>query len=464
MKRTEIAAVYADAEALAEQSVQVCGWVRTLRKSKGLSFVELNDGSCLRNLQIVAEEAKLTNFDELCRQNVGAALCVTGRLLLTPEAKQPCEIHAETVTVEGVSTPDYPLQKKRHSLEYLRTIAHLRPRANTFSAVFRVRSACAFAIHEFFHSRGFIYAHTPLITTSDCEGAGEMFHVTSLDLDNVPKNPDGSVDYTQDFFGKHTSLTVSGQLSAECMAMAFGKVYTFGPTFRAERSYTARHAAEFWMIEPEIAFADLEDDMELARDMLQHVIRHLLKNCREELTFFNNFFDKELLTRLEALADTDFARVTYTEAVALLEPHKDEFEYPVFWGCDLQTEHERYLTEQIFHMPVFVTDYPKEIKAFYMRLNDDGKTVAAVDLLVPGVGEIIGGSQREERLDVLEARMEELGLNKEDYWWYLDLRRYGGTKHAGFGLGFERLVMYVTGMQNIRDVLPFPRTTGSAEF
>ena len=464
MKRTEIAAVYADAEALAEQPVQVCGWVRTLRKSKGLSFVELNDGSCLRNLQIVAEEAKLANFDELCRQNVGAALCVTGRLLLTPEAKQPCEIHAETVTVEGASTPDYPLQKKRHSLEYLRTIAHLRPRANTFSAVFRVRSACAFAIHEFFHSRGFIYAHTPLITTSDCEGAGEMFHVTSLDLDNVPKNPDGSVDYTQDFFGKHTSLTVSGQLSAECMAMAFGKVYTFGPTFRAERSYTARHAAEFWMIEPEIAFADLEDDMELARDMLQHVIRHLLKNCREELTFFNNFFDKELLTRLEALADTDFARVTYTEAVALLEPHKDEFEYPVFWGCDLQTEHERYLTEQIFHMPVFVTDYPKEIKAFYMRLNDDGKTVAAVDLLVPGVGEIIGGSQREERLYVLEARMEELGLNKEDYWWYLDLRRYGGTKHAGFGLGFERLVMYVTGMQNIRDVLPFPRTTGSAEF
>ena len=464
MKRTEIAAVYADAEALSGQSVRVCGWVRTRRKSKGLSFVELNDGSCLRNLQIVAEEAKLANYDELCRQNVGAALCVTGQLLLTPEAKQPCELHAESVEVEGASSPDYPLQKKRHSMEYLRTIAHLRPRANTFSAVFRVRSACAFAIHEFFHSRGFIYAHTPLITTSDCEGAGEMFHVTSLDLDNVPKNPDGSVDYSQDFFGKHTSLTVSGQLSAECMAMAFGKVYTFGPTFRAERSFTARHAAEFWMIEPEIAFADLEDDMELARDMLQHVIRHLLKNCREELTFFNNFYDKELLTRLEKLAETDYARVTYTEAVALLEPHKEEFAYPVFWGCDLQTEHERYLTEQIFHMPVFVTDYPKEIKAFYMRLNDDGKTVAAVDLLVPGVGEIIGGSQREERLDVLEARMEELGLNKEDYWWYLDLRRYGGTKHAGFGLGFERLVMYVTGMQNIRDVLPFPRTTGSADF
>ncbi len=464
MKRTEIAALFADAQLLGGKEVYVCGWVRTLRKSKALSFIELNDGSCLSNVQVVAEGNNLSNFDELCRQNVGAALRVTGTLLLTPEAKQPFEIHATAVEVEGASTPDYPLQKKRHSMEYLRTIAHLRPRANTFSAVFRVRSACAFAIHEFFNQRGFVYAHTPLITSSDCEGAGEMFHVTSLDMDNIPKTENGEVDYSQDFFGKHTSLTVSGQLSGECMAMAFGKIYTFGPTFRAERSFTARHAAEFWMIEPEIAFADLEDDMELARDMLQHVIRYLLKNCASELEFFNKFFDNTLLERLNTLAVTDFARVTYTEAVELLAPHNDEFDYPVSWGCDLQTEHERYLTEQIYKMPVFVTDYPKEIKAFYMRQNDDGKTVAAVDLLVPGVGEIIGGSQREERLDVLEARMDELGLKKEDYWWYLDLRRYGGTKHAGFGLGFERLVMYVTGMSNIRDVLPFPRTTGSADF
>ncbi|MBQ2781352.1 MAG: asparagine--tRNA ligase [Clostridia bacterium] len=464
MKRTEIAALFADAQLLGGKEVYVCGWVRTLRKSKALSFIELNDGSCLSNVQVVAEENNLSNFDELCRQNVGAALRVTGTLLLTPEAKQPFEIHATAVEVEGASTPDYPLQKKRHSMEYLRTIAHLRPRANTFSAVFRVRSACAFAIHEFFNQRGFVYAHTPLITSSDCEGAGEMFHVTSFDMDNIPKTENGEVDYSQDFFGKHTSLTVSGQLSGECMAMAFGKIYTFGPTFRAERSFTARHAAEFWMIEPEIAFADLEDDMELARDMLQHVIRYLLKNCASELEFFNKFFDNTLLERLNTLAVTDFARVTYTKAVELLAPHNDEFDYPVSWGCDLQTEHERYLTEQIYKMPVFVTDYPKEIKAFYMRQNDDGKTVAAVDLLVPGVGEIIGGSQREERLDVLEARMDELGLKKEDYWWYLDLRRYGGTKHAGFGLGFERLVMYVTGMSNIRDVLPFPRTTGSADF
>ncbi|MBE6792906.1 MAG: asparagine--tRNA ligase [Ruminococcaceae bacterium] len=464
MKRTEIAALFADAQLLGGKEVYVCGWVRTLRKSKALSFIELNDGSCLSNVQVVAEENNLSNFDELCRQNVGAALRVTGTLLLTPEAKQPFEIHATAVEVEGASTPDYPLQKKRHSMEYLRTIAHLRPRANTFSAVFRVRSACAFAIHEFFNQRGFVYAHTPLITSSDCEGAGEMFHVTSFDMDNIPKTENGEVDYSQDFFGKHTSLTVSGQLSGECMAMAFGKIYTFGPTFRAERSFTARHAAEFWMIEPEIAFADLEDDMELARNMLQHVIRYLLKNCASELEFFNKFFDNTLLERLNNLAVTDFARVTYTEAVELLAPHNDEFDYPVSWGCDLQTEHERYLTEQIYKMPVFVTDYPKEIKAFYMRQNDDGKTVAAVDLLVPGVGEIIGGSQREERLDVLEARMDELGLKKEDYWWYLDLRRYGGTKHAGFGLGFERLVMYVTGMSNIRDVLPFPRTTGSADF
>lgn len=464
MKRNEIAAVYADAQNLEGQTLTVCGWVRTLRQSKALGFIELNDGSCQRNLQVIIEQKDLANFDEICKQNVGAALCVRGTLVLTPEAKQPCELHAAEVEVEGKSTNDYPLQKKRHSLEFLRTIAHLRPRTNTFSAVFRVRSAAAYAIHKFFNERGFVYAHTPLITSSDCEGAGEMFHVTSLDLEDLPLTDDGHVDYTQDFFGKHTSLTVSGQLAGECMAMAFGKIYTFGPTFRAERSFTTRHAAEFWMIEPEIAFADLEDDMELAQAMITYVIGYLLEHCPEEMRFFNDFYDKGLLDRLNKLVKSDFVHVTYTEAVELLEKHKDQFEYPVFWGCDLQTEHERYLTEQVYGMPVFVTDYPKEIKAFYMRLNDDGKTVAAMDLLVPGVGEIIGGSQREERLDVLEARMEELGLKKEDYWWYLDLRRYGGAKHAGFGLGFERLILYVTGMQNIRDVLPFPRTTGSAEF
>ena len=464
MKRNEIAAVYADAQSLEGQTLTVCGWVRTLRQSKALGFIELNDGSCQRNLQVIIEQAILANFDEICKQNVGAALCVKGTLVLTPGAKQPCELHAAEVEVEGKSTADYPLQKKRHSLEFLRTIAHLRPRTNTFSAVFRVRSAAAYAIHKFFNERGFVYAHTPLITSSDCEGAGEMFHVTSLDLEDLPKTEDGHVDYTQDFFGKHTSLTVSGQLAGECMAMAFGKIYTFGPTFRAERSFTARHAAEFWMIEPEIAFADLQDDMELAQAMITYVISYLLEHCPEEMAFFNDFYDKGLLERLNKLVKADFVHVTYTEAIQLLEKHKDQFEYPVFWGCDLQTEHERYLTEQIYGMPVFVTDYPKEIKAFYMRLNDDGKTVAAMDLLVPGVGEIIGGSQREERLDVLEARMEELGLKKDDYWWYLDLRRYGGAKHAGFGLGFERLILYVTGMANIRDVLPFPRTTGSADF
>ncbi|MBR2339177.1 MAG: asparagine--tRNA ligase, partial [Clostridia bacterium] len=356
------------------------------------------------------------------------------------------------------------LQKKRHSMEFLRTIAHLRPRTNTFSAVFRVRSVAAYAIHRFFQERGFVYAHTPLITSSGCEGAGEMFHVTSMDLNDIPRTEDGSVDYSQDFFGKHTSLTVSGQLAGECMAMAFGKIYTFGPTFRAERSYTARHAAEFWMIEPEFAFADLNDNMDLAQDMIVYVVSYLLEHCPDEMQFFNNFFDKTLLERLNALVNADFKHITYTEAIEILEQNKDKFEYPVFWGCDLQTEHERYLTEEVYKMPVFVTDYPKEIKAFYMRLNDDGKTVAAMDLLVPGVGEIIGGSQREDRLDLLESRMEELGLNKEDYWWYLDLRRYGGATHSGFGLGFERLILYVTGMANIRDVLPFPRTTGSADF
>ncbi|HJD22676.1 MAG TPA: asparagine--tRNA ligase [Firmicutes bacterium] len=460
----EIAGLYADAQQLSGQSVTVCGWIRTLRQSKGIAFLELNDGSCQRNLQVIAEAGALPEYEEIVKLNVGSAVIVTGELVMTPGMKQPFEVHASAIAVEGRSTPDYPLQKKRHSMEFLRTIAHLRPRTNTFSAAFRVRSECAFAIHDFFHSRGFVYVHTPLITSSDCEGAGEMFHVTTLDIGNPPRTEDGAVDYSQDFFGKHTSLTVSGQLAAEAMAMAFGKVYTFGPTFRAEKSNTPRHAAEFWMIEPEIAFADLQDDMDLARDMIKHVISHVLAKCPDEIDFFNAFFDKGLRERLEFLVRSDFAHVTYTEAVELLEQHKDRFEFPVYWGCDLQTEHERYLTEQVFRRPVFVTDYPKEIKAFYMRLNDDGKTVAAMDLLVPGIGEIIGGSQREERPEMLEKAMEFFHLNKADYDWYMDLRRYGGTHHAGFGLGFERLIMYVTGIPNIRDVLPFPRTTGSAEF
>lgn len=463
-KRQEIASVYADASIWVGKTLTVCGWVRTLRLSKGIGFIELNDGSCQRNLQIVIEEKSLPNFEEASRLNVGAALRIVGILTETPAAKQPVELHAQTLVVEGQSTADYPLQKKRHSLEFLRSIAHLRPRTNTFSAVFRVRSEAAFAIHRFFHDRRFVYVHTPLITGSDCEGAGEMFRVTTLDASAPPRTPEGNVDYSQDFFGRPTSLTVSGQLTGECMAMAFGNIYTFGPTFRAEKSYTARHAAEFWMIEPEMAFADLQADMDLARDMIQFVIRHLLEACTDELRFFNDFYDKSLLERLHALVKTDFAHITYTEAITLLEPHQDQFAYPVFWGCDLQTEHERYLTEQVFQKPVFVTDYPKDIKAFYMRLNDDGKTVAAMDLLVPGVGEIIGGSQREERLELLEQRMAELRLDSADYWWYLDLRRYGGAPHAGFGLGFERLILYVTGMANIRDVIPFPRTTGSAEF
>ena len=464
MKRTMIQELYQKPEQFTKAPVTVCGWVKTLRDSKSLGFIELNDGSCFRNLQIVFEEAKLCNFKEVCKFGVGSALQIVGDLVLTPQAKQPLELHATSIVLEGASPSHYPLQKKRHTLEYLRTIAHLRPRTNTLAAVFRVRSVAAYAIHQFFQERGFVYVHTPLITASDCEGAGEMFHVTSLDLENPPRTPEGKVDYSKDFFGKHTSLTVSGQLEGECMAMAFGKIYTFGPTFRAERSNTARHAAEFWMIEPEIAFADLQDDMELARDMIQFVLRQVLDKCPDDMKFFNQFYDKGLIARLETLASAEFRQVTYTEAIRLLEPHKDQFQYPVYWGCDLQTEHERYLTEQIFGGPVFVTDYPKEIKAFYMRLNDDGKTVAAVDLLVPGVGEIIGGSQREERLEVLESRIAELGLDAESYQWYLDLRRYGGTQHAGFGLGFERLIMYMTGISNIRDVLPFPRTTGSAEY
>ena len=464
MERIEIKKLFDGADAYADQSVTVCGWVRTLRDSKAIGFIEINDGSCFKGVQIVFEAAKLANYKDIAKLNVGSAIKVTGKLILTPTANQPFEINADEISVEGFSTPDYPLQKKRHSLEYLRTIAHLRPRTNTFNAVFRIRSEAAYAIHKFFIDRGFVYAHTPLISCSDCEGAGEMFKVTTFDLANVPKNEDGSVDYSEDFFQKPAYLTVSGQLQAETMALAFGKVYTFGPTFRAERSYTQRHAAEFWMIEPEMAFAELSDNMDVAEAMIKYVISYVLEHCKQELEFLNKFVDKELIERLTAVANSDFGRVTYTDAVKILEEHNDEFEYKVSWGCDLQTEHERFLTEKIFKKPVFVTDYPKEIKAFYMRLNDDGKTVAACDCLVMGIGEIIGGSQREERLDVLEARINELGLDPKDYDWYLDLRRYGGVKHSGYGLGFERLVMYLTGISNIRDVLPFPRTTGSADF
>jgi len=464
MHRTQIRDLFREVTNYIDSEITICGWARTIRDSKSLGFIELNDGTCFQNLQVVMETAKVENYKEIVKQNVGCALQVKGDLVLTPNAKQPFEIHATEIKVIGTSSPDYPLQKKRHSLEYLRTVAHLRPRTNTFGAAFRVRSVAAYAIHKFFNDRGFVYAHTPIITGSDAEGAGEMFRVSTIDPAAPPMTEEGKVDYSQDFFGKMTNLTVSGQLEAECMAMAFSNVYTFGPTFRAENSNTARHAAEFWMIEPEIAFADLADDMKLAADMIKFVLKYVLENCPREMQFFNDFYDKELIERLNFLIESDFGHVTYTEAVKLLEEHQDEFDYKVFWGCDLQTEHERYLTEKIFKKPVFVTDYPKEIKAFYMRLNDDGKTVAAMDLLVPGVGEIIGGSQREERLDVLTARMAELGLKEEDYDWYLDLRRYGGVPHAGYGLGFERLIMYITGIANIRDVLPFPRTTGTAEF
>ncbi len=441
--------------------IDVCGWVRTLRVSKNFGFIELNDGSCFKNIQIVFEDGRIDNFAAVSKLNVGAALRVTGVLEVTPDAKQPFEIKADSIFVEGESTPDYPLQKKRHSFEFLRTIPHLRPRTNTFSAVFRVRSLIAYAIHKFFQERGFVYVHTPIITGSDCEGAGEMFRVTTMNMENLPRTEDGRIDYSKDFFNCETSLTVSGQLEGETYAMAFGDIYTFGPTFRAENSNTARHAAEFWMIEPEIAFADLADDMQLAEDMLKFVIRYVLEQAPDEMAFFNNFVDKGLLERLNHILDSDFARVTYTEAVKLLQESGKDFEYKVDWGTDLQTEHERYLTEEVFKKPVFVTDYPKEIKAFYMRLNDDGKTVAAMDCLVPGIGEIIGGSQREERLDVLLGRIKEQGMSEEDYAHYLDLRRFGGTKHAGFGLGFERAVMYLTGMGNIRDVLPYPRTVNN---
>ncbi len=464
MERIKIAAVYADGAQLNGQTVTVCGWARTIRDMKTFGFIELNDGSCFRNLQVVMDAAALDNYKEIAAQNVGAALIVTGTLVLTPEAKQPLEVKAEKIEIEGVSSPDYPLQKKRHSVEYLRTIAHLRPRTNLFSAAFRVRSVAAHAIHCFFQDRGFVYVHTPIITASDCEGAGEMFQVTTLDMANPPRTSGGQIDYSQDFFGKRANLTVSGQLNAENFAMAFGDVYTFGPTFRAENSNTQRHAAEFWMIEPEMAFCDLAGDMDVAEAMIKHIIRTVMEKCPQEMAFFNSFVDKGLIERLEHVASSDFGRVSYTEAVELLKKNNDKFDYKVDWGCDLQTEHERYLTEQIFKRPVFVTDYPKEIKAFYMRLNDDGKTVAAADCLVPGIGEIIGGSQREERIDVLEGRIKELGMNPEDYWWYCDLRRYGSCRHAGFGLGFERMVMYLTGISNIRDVLPHPRTVGTADF
>ena len=464
MDLTTVKSIYRNTAEYANKEVTIGGWIRTMRASKNFGFIELNDGSFFKNIQVVFEADKVSNYEEITKQNVGAALIVKGLLVETPEAKQPFEIKATEIEVEGTSTPDYPLQKKRHSVEFLREIAYLRPRTNLFSATFRVRSLVAMAIHEFFQNKGFIYAHTPIITGSDCEGAGEMFRVTTLDLENLPRTEDGKIDYSKDFFGKETNLTVSGQLSAETFAMAFRNIYTFGPTFRAENSNTTRHAAEFWMIEPEMAFADLNDNMEIAEEMLKYIIQYVLDHAPEEMEFFNNFVDKGLLERLDNILSNEFGRVTYTEAVELLKKSGQQFEYPVEWGIDLQTEHERYLTEQIFKKPVFVTDYPVEIKAFYMRLNDDQKTVAAMDLLVPGVGEIIGGSQREERLDILEARMDELGLKREDYWWYLDLRKYGGTRHAGFGLGFERAVMYLTGVGNIRDVLPYPRTVKNAEF
>ncbi|WP_283128933.1 asparagine--tRNA ligase [Allofournierella massiliensis] len=440
--------------------VTVCGWAKTVRDSKNIGFIELSDGTCFKNLQIVFEAAKLENYKDVAKAGVGTSMQVVGRVVLTPGAKQPLEINADSVELLDVCPSDYPLQKKRHSVEFLRTMPHLRPRTNTFAAAFRVRSTAAYAIHKFFQENGFVYVHTPLITGSDCEGAGEMFRVTTLDLNNLPRTEDGKVDFSQDFFGRSTNLTVSGQLEGEAMALAFGKIYTFGPTFRAENSNTPRHAAEFWMIEPEMAFADLTDYMDNAEAMVKYVIGYVLEQCPDEMAFFNQFFDKGLLERLNALVNAEFARVSYTDAVELLKQHNDQFQYKVEWGVDLQTEHERYLTEQIFKKPVFVTDYPKEIKSFYMRQNEDGKTVAAADMLVPGVGELIGGSQREERYDLLKARMDELGMDCTDYTWYMDLRRFGSAKHAGYGLGFERLIMYLTGIPNIRDVLPFPRTAG----
>ena len=462
MKLVHIKDLFKDTEAYIGKEIEVGGWIRSIRDSKTFGFIVLNDGTCFQTLQVVYHDT-MENFAEISKCNVGAALIVKGTLVATPEAKQPFEIQATEVVVEGASASDYPLQKKRHSFEYLRTISHLRPRTNTFQAVFRVRSLVAYAIHQYFQERGFVYVHTPIITGSDCEGAGEMFRVTTLDMDNLPKTEDGKVDSSKDFFGKETNLTVSGQLNGETYAMAFRNIYTFGPTFRAENSNTTRHAAEFWMIEPEMVFADLEDNMDVAEDMLKYIINYVLEHAPEEMNFFNQFVDKGLLERLHGVVNAEFGRVTYTEAIKLLEEHNDEFEYKVSWGCDLQTEHERYLTEQIFKRPVFVTDYPKDIKAFYMKMNDDNKTVAAMDCLVPGIGEIIGGSQREDDYDKLVKRMEEMELEKEDYGFYLDLRKYGSARHSGFGVGFERCVMYVTGMSNIRDVIPFPRTVNNCE-
>ena len=460
MNLIEIRELYKNQEAYLDKEITVGGWVRSIRDSKAFGFIVINDGTFFTPLQVVYHD-DMENFEEISKLNVGAAVVVTGTLVATPQAKQPFEIQAKTV--EGASAPDYPLQKKRHSFEYLRTIAHLRPRTNTFQAVFRVRSLTAYALHKFFQERGFVYVHTPIITGSDCEGAGEMFRVTTMDMENVPKTENGAVDYTQDFFGKETSLTVSGQLNAETYAQAFGNVYTFGPTFRAENSNTTRHAAEFWMLEPEMAFADLEDDMDLAEDMLKYVINYVMENAPEEMNFFNSFVDKGLIDRLTNVATSEFARITYTDAIEILKKHNDKFEFKVSWGIDLQTEHERYLTEEVYKRPVFVTDYPKDIKAFYMKQNPDGKTVAAVDCLVPGIGEIIGGSQREDDYEKLATRMEELGMKTEDYGFYMDLRKYGSTRHAGFGLGFERCIMYLTGMGNIRDVVPFPRTVNNCE-
>ncbi len=454
--------LYKSPDSYLGKEISIGGWVRSIRDSKAFGFIVVSDGSYFDTLQVVYHDT-MANFAEISKLNVGAAIIVNGTLVATPEAKQPFEIQAAEVTVEGASAPDYPLQKKRHTLEYLRTISHLRPRTNTFQAVFRVRSLIAYAIHQYFQERDFVYVHTPLITGSDCEGAGEMFQVTTMDLNNIPKTQGGAVDFSQDFFGKPTNLTVSGQLNGETYAMAFRNIYTFGPTFRAENSNTTRHAAEFWMIEPEMAFADLEDNMDIAEDMLKYIIRYVLEHAPEEMAFFNSFIDKELLARLQNVLDSEFGRITYTEAIEILEKNNDKFDYKVSWGCDLQTEHERYLTEQVFKKPVFVTDYPKEIKAFYMKMNPDGKTVAAVDCLVPGIGEIIGGSQREDNYDKLLARMNEIGLKEDDYKFYLDLRRYGSARHSGFGLGFERCVMYLTGMGNIRDVVPFPRTVGTCD-
>lgn len=463
MKDVLVRSLFRETSSYIGKEIKISGWVRTIRDSKNFGFIEVNDGSFFQNVQVVIDDS-LENFKEITKFPISSSIEVVGSLVETQGTKQSFEIKATSITLLGQSHSDYPLQKKRHTVEYLRSIAHLRPRSNLFSAVFRVRSLAAYAVHKFFNEKNFVYVHTPIITGSDCEGAGEMFRLTTLDLLNMPTTDEGKVDFSNDFFGKEANLTVSGQLNGEAYALAFRNIYTFGPTFRAENSNTARHAAEFWMIEPEISFADLNDDMELAEEMIKYIISYCLENAPEEMAFFNSFVDKGLFERLENVVSSDFAKITYTEAIDILLKSGEKFEYPVEWGIDLQTEHERYITEKVYKKPVFVSDYPKDIKAFYMRMNDDNKTVAAMDLLVPGVGEIIGGSQREERLERLEARIEELGLNKEDYWWYLELRKYGETKHSGFGLGFERIIMYMTGVSNIRDVIPFPRTTGQAEF